>query len=129
MDVKSTFLNEELKETIYIRQPPGFLDNDNPGKVLRLHKALYRLRQAPRIWNTKLNSTLLSLKFKRCASKHGMYTHDHGKQRLIMGVYVDDLIITRGDVEVLGRFKKEMSKNFKMSDLGVLSYYLGIEVP
>ena len=43
MDVKSTFLNEELKKTIYIRQPPGFLDNDNPGKVLRLHKALYRL--------------------------------------------------------------------------------------
>ena len=47
---------------------------------------------------------------------------------LIVGVYVDDLIITRGDMEVLGRFKKEMSKNFKMSDLGMLSYYLGIEV-
>ena len=57
-----------------------------------------------------------------------MYTHGQYKQRLIMGVYVDDLIITRGDMEVLGRFKREMSKNFKMSDLGVLSYYLGIEV-
>ena len=57
-----------------------------------------------------------------------MYTHGHGKQRLIVGVYVDDLIITRGDMEVLGRFKKEMSKNFEMSDLDVLSYYLGIEV-
>ncbi|XP_023521618.1 uncharacterized protein LOC111785458, partial [Cucurbita pepo subsp. pepo] len=46
-----------------------------------------------------------------------------------MGVYVDDLIITRGDVEVLGRFKKEMSKNIEISDLGVLYYYLDIEVP
>ena len=128
MDVKSAFLNGELKETVYVRQPLGFLDNDNPGKELRLHKALYGLRQAPRAWNAKLDSTLLSLKFKRCASEHGMYTHGHGKQRLIVGVYVDNLIITGGDMEVLGRFKKEMSKNFKMSDLGVLSYYLGIEV-
>ena len=57
-----------------------------------------------------------------------MYTHGHGEQRLIVGVYVDDLIITGGDMEVLGRFKREMSKNFKMSDLAVLSYYLDIEV-
>ena len=57
-----------------------------------------------------------------------MYTHDHGEQRLIVGVYVDDLIITGGDMEVLRRFKREMSKNFKMSDLGVLSYYIGIKV-
>ena len=65
MDVKSAFLNGELKETVYVRQPLGFLDNDNPDKVLRLHKVLYGLRQAPRAWNAKLDSTLLSLKFKR----------------------------------------------------------------
>ncbi|XP_023006810.1 histidine-rich glycoprotein-like [Cucurbita maxima] len=47
--------------------------------------------------------------------------HGHGEEGLIVGVYVNDLIISRGDMEVLGRFKREMSKNFKMSDLGVLS--------
>ena len=57
-----------------------------------------------------------------------MYTHGHDEQQLIVGVYVDDLIITGGDMEVLKRFKREMSKNFKMSDLDVLSYYLGIKV-
>ena len=57
-----------------------------------------------------------------------MYTHGHSKQQLIVGVYVDDLIITRDDMEVLWKFKREMSKNFKMSDLSVLSYYLRIEV-
>ena len=45
-----------------------------------------------------------------------MYTHSHGEQRLIVGVYVDDLIINGGDMEVLDRFKREMSKKFKMSD-------------
>ena len=128
MDMKSALLNGELKETVYVRQPLGFLDNENPDKVLRLHKALYRLRQALQAWNAILDSTLLSLKFKRCASEHGMHMHGHSKQRLIVGVCIDDLIITRGDMDVLGRFKREMSKNFKMSDLGVLNYYLGIKV-
>ena len=77
MDLKSAFLNGELKETVYVRQQSGFLNNDNPNKVLCPHKALYGLRQAPRAWNANLDSTLLSLKFKCCASEHGMYTHGH----------------------------------------------------
>ena len=89
---------------------------------------LYGLRQAPRAWNAKLDSTLLTLKFKRCASKYGMYTRGHDEQRLIVGVYVEDLIITGGDMKVLGRFKRERSTTFKMSNLGALSYYLGMEV-
>ena len=128
MDVKSAFLNGDLKEVVYVQQPPGFIDNTNPEKVLRLHKALYGLRQAPRAWNAKLDSTMLSLGFKQCASEHGMYTRGKAEQRLIVGVYVDDLIITGGDTQVLSSFKKEMCKTFKMSDLGSLSYYLGIEV-
>jgi hypothetical protein len=80
MDVKSTFLNGDLKEVVYVQQRPGFINDNNPDKVLRLHKALYGLRQAPRAWNAKLDNTLLSLGFKRCASKHGMYTRGKTKQ-------------------------------------------------
>jgi hypothetical protein len=90
MDVKSAFLNGDLKEVIYVQQPPGFIDNNNSGKVLQLHKALYGLCQAPRAWNAKLNSTLLSLGFKRCISKHGIYTRGNTEHRLIVGVYVDN---------------------------------------
>ena len=57
-----------------------------------------------------------------------MYTRGQGEQWLIVRVNVDDLIITGGDMEVLRRFKREMSKTFKMRDLGMLSYYLSIEV-
>ncbi|KAF0906244.1 hypothetical protein E2562_009249 [Oryza meyeriana var. granulata] len=72
MDVKSAFLNGELKEEVYVRQPPGFVAARHEGKVLRLKKALYGLRQAPRAWNTKLDSSLRELGFTRCASKHGI---------------------------------------------------------
>jgi hypothetical protein len=128
MDVKSGFLNGDLKEVIYVQQPPGFIDDNNPSKVLRLHKALYGLRQAPRAWNAKLDNTLLSLSFKRCISEHGMYTRGNTEHRLIVGVYVDDLIIIGANMQVVSGFKKEMCKSFKMSDLDALSYYLGIEV-
>jgi hypothetical protein len=60
MDVKSAFLNGDLKEKVYVHQPPGFVI---PGKVLHLRKALYGLRQAPRVWNAKLDSTLKGMGF------------------------------------------------------------------
>jgi len=128
MDVKSAFLNGDLKEEVYVAQPPGFVDKHSPGKVLRLHKALYGLRQAPRAWNVKLDATLLSLGFRRSENEHGVYTRGRGQKRLIVGIYVDDLIITGGDVDELQAFKDDMKARFQMSDLGALSYYLGIEV-
>jgi hypothetical protein len=128
MDVKSTFLNGELQEEVYVQQPPGFVDERHKYKVLRLHKALYGLRQAPRAWNQKLDAELLALGFARCVNEHGMYTRGKGEARLIVGVYVDDLIITGGDAGAVAKFKVQMQKIFKMSDLGLLSYYLGLEV-
>lgn len=94
MDVKSAFLNGDLQEKVYVQQPPGFVDGEHKNKVLRLHKALYGLRQAPRAWNHKLDASLISLGFSRCINEHGMYTRGKGDKRLIVGVYVDDLIIT-----------------------------------
>jgi len=58
MVVKTAFLNGELGE-VYVSQPSGFVDGQNSSKVLRLHKALYGLRQAPRAWNTKLHAVLV----------------------------------------------------------------------
>jgi hypothetical protein len=63
MDVKSVFLNSDLKEEVYVHQPPGFAIPGNEGKVLRLRKTLYGLRQATRAWNTKLDSTLKGMGF------------------------------------------------------------------
>jgi hypothetical protein len=125
MDVMSAFLNGDLKEEVYVHQPaiPG-----KEGKVLRLYKALYGLRLAPQAWNAKLDSTLKGMGFGQSPHKEAIYWRGTGGNTLLVGVYVNDLLITdTKDVEVAA-FKEEMKATFQMSDLGLLSFYLGIEV-
>jgi hypothetical protein len=93
-----------------------------------LHKALYGLRQAPRAWNSKLDTVLRELGFLRCISEHGLYTRVMKKIKLIVRVYIDDLIIMGESVKETKAFKEEMERQFCMSNLGALSFYLGIEV-
>jgi hypothetical protein len=91
------------------------------GKVLRL-------RQALRAWNAKLDSTLKGMGFGQSPHEAAIYRQGNGGNTLLVGVYVDDLVITgTKDVE-LAAFKEEMKATFQMSDLGLLSFYLGIEV-
>ena len=58
MDVNSAFLTGELEGELYVKQPPGYIQEGEEHKVLKLHRALYGLRQAPRAWNIKLDRTL-----------------------------------------------------------------------
>lgn len=128
MDVKSAFLNGVLTEEVYVQQPPGFAIDKDATKVLKLDKALYGLRQAPRAWNAKLDATLVSLGFTRCSLEHGVYRRGNSESFLLVGVYVDDLVITGSNTGEIIEFKTQMKQMFEMSDLGLLSYYLGIEV-
>ena len=127
MDVKSAFLNGDLTETVYVQQPPGFVVGKG-DKVLKLKKALYGLRQAPRAWNSKLDKELIALGFVKSKLDNAVYRRSSINSFLLMGVYVDDLIISGPSVDEIRKFKSEMMKKFRMSDLGLLSYYLGIEV-
>ncbi|GJQ93189.1 ribonuclease H-like domain, reverse transcriptase, RNA-dependent DNA polymerase [Tanacetum coccineum] len=128
LDVKSAFLHGELKEEVYVTQPEGFIQQGKSGKVYKLTKALYGLRQAPRAWNMKLDQTLKSLGFKKCNLEQAVYTKKSKTSTLIVGVYVDDLIITGTPRKEIDLFKSQMKDKFEMSDLGLLAYYLGIEV-
>lgn len=128
MDVKSAFLNGDLKETVFVKQPDGF---NVPGKehlVYKLHKALYGLRQVPRAWNEKIDKTLKHLGFLKCPREQAVYKKGGKEDLLIVGVYVDDLIITGSSEIEIEKFKVQMKSEFDMQDLGLLSYYLGIEV-
>jgi hypothetical protein len=115
-------------EVVYVKQPFDFVVVGNEDKVYHLHKALYGLRQAPRVWNAKLDATCIGLGFQRSCSENGVYTRSRGGDRLIIRVYIDKLIITGTTESAIDEFKQEMKEKFQMSDLGLLSYYLGIEV-
>jgi hypothetical protein len=128
MDVKSAFLNGDLKEEVYVRQPAGFTIAGQEGKVLRLRKALYDLQQAPRAWNSKLDDTLKQMDFVQSEREHAMYRRSHDDDILLVGVYVDDLVITGSSLAAVEEFKEEMKRRFLMSDLRLLSFYLGFEV-
>jgi hypothetical protein len=112
IDVRSAFLNGIIKEEVYVQQPLSFIIPGDESKVLRMCKALYRVQQAPRACNAKLDATLGSLGFQRSNSEHGCTRKSRGGGRLIISVYVDDLIITGTSKEIITVFKLEMKDNF-----------------
>lgn len=94
MDVKTAFLNGDLKELVYITQPEGFEKKGEEDRVYVLHKALYGLRQAPREWNVKLDQVLKDMRFEKCTKEPSVYRKTKGGDVLIIAIYVDDLFVT-----------------------------------
>ena len=84
MDVKTAFLNGDLKELVYVTQPEGFEKKGEEDRVYVLHKALYGLRQAPRAWNVKLDQVLKEMRFKKCTKEPSVYRKTEGGNVLII---------------------------------------------
>ena len=112
MDLKSAFLNGELEEEVYVIQPNGYVKKGKEHLVIKLNKALYRLKQAPRAWYTRLDKCLRSLDYMRSSHEHAVYFKRSGTSHLIIGVYVDDLITTRTKNYQIEDFKAQMKKKF-----------------
>jgi hypothetical protein len=127
MDVNSAFLNGFLEEEFYVNQPPGFEVHQNPAKVYQLKKALYGLKQAPRARYNRIDTYMIKSGFNRSQNEPTLYTKtdQHGKI-FIVCLYVDDMIYT-GNLELID-FKHAMQSEFEMTDLGIMKYFLGIEV-
>lgn len=109
-------------------QPEGYEIEGQEGKVYKLFKVLYGLHQAPRAWNTQLNKCLEKLGFINGPFEQAVYVRRERGDSLIVGVYVDDLLITGTSLTSIVKFKQQMRNEFEMSDLGKLTYYLGLEV-
>ena len=116
MDVQTALLNGNLEEEIYVEQPIGFEKPGTEGKVLRLWKALYVLKQAPRAWYNKLDSYLISLGFSRSWNEVTLYVKKEENETLIILVYVDDLLVTGSCKRLVETFKLDMFLRFEMSD-------------
>lgn len=126
MDVVTAFLHGEVKETIYMKQPENY--DDGTGKVCKLLKSLYGLKQASRNWNVKLNGVLVKAGFTRCKSDPCIYVRRINDSMIIVAVYVDDLLIFHNNNAWKDQLKSTLTKNFKMKDLGTASNILGIHV-
>ena len=129
LDVKSAFLHGELTEPVFIDQPPGYIQPGNEHKVYKLRKALYGLKQAPRAWYSRIEAFFLKIGFKKCPFEQTLFIQiREGGKILIVCLYVDDLIFTGNNEDMFLEFKNSMMKEFDMTDLGRMSYFLGIEV-
>ena len=130
LDVKNAFINGALLKIIYMDLPPGFrAKGECSGKVCRLRKTLYGLKQSHRAWFSQFNDVVLSIGFIRCHSDHTCFIRRHSQgQCIIISVYVDDIIITGSHTSGIAKVKKDLGLSFDIKDLGPLRYFLGIEV-
>ncbi|KAJ9556482.1 hypothetical protein OSB04_011096 [Centaurea solstitialis] len=127
MDVKSAFLYG-IDEEVYVSQPPGFEDPKYPDKVYKLRKALYGLHQAPRAWYDTLSSYLLENKFERGVIDKTLFIKRTKTDMLLVQIYVDDIIFGSTKDDMCKEFEELMHKKFKMSSMGELTFFLGLQV-
>jgi hypothetical protein len=127
MDVKTAFLNGVIEEEVFIEQPQGFMIHGKESHVCRLKKALYGLKQAPRAWYARINGYLMSLGFTKSEADHNLYYKVEDGCPSILVLYVDDLFLTRNK-KLIDGCKRELTSEFEMKDLGLIHYFLGLEV-
>jgi Reverse transcriptase (RNA-dependent DNA polymerase) len=126
--MKSAFLIGVLEEEMYVEQSLKYMKLGKEHKVLRLKNVLYGLKQAPRAWNTGIDSYFKENCFKQCPFETVIYVKVRKDEILIVALYVDDLIFMGNSQRLIDEFKREMKLEFEMTDLGMMSYFLCLEI-
>lgn len=127
MDIKNDFLHVDLIETVFLRQPAGFVDKARPNHVCHLHKSLYGLKESPRAWLDKFSNFFLEFGFICSIPDPSLFVYIKGKYMILLLLYVDDMAKTGSDSEAMKCMMKELNKQFIMKDMGRFSYFLGIQ--
>ena len=128
MDVKTAFLNGDLDEDIYMKQREGFVDQNHPTWVCKLSKAIYGLKQVPRQWYKKIKGRLQHHGLTLSLADNGLFTLSSNGEHLLLGLYVDDIVLVSTCPNLRNRIKNLLSSEFQMTDLGKTDMILGIEV-
>lgn len=128
LDINNAFLNGDLIETVYMKQPKGFEDATHPTHVCKLHKALYGLKQAPRACFNKLKTYLVSNGFRACQSDTSLFVYVSQATTIYVLIYVDDLIVTGLNDAKVSNFICRLNNQFSLKDMGDLHYFLGLQV-
>ncbi|KAJ9566714.1 hypothetical protein OSB04_002680 [Centaurea solstitialis] len=126
LDVKNAFLHGDLHESVFMHQPPGFVDNRFWSHVYRLGKSLYRLKQAPHAWYTRFASFITLWGFRSSICESSLFVYQHAHHRAYLLLYVNDIVLTASDPDLLRSIIAALSQEFSMTDLGALHHFLGI---
>jgi hypothetical protein len=127
MDVKTTFLNGDIEEEVYIEYLDGFMTHEKESHVCKLKKSLYGIKKAPHAWYEKIDGYLMSFGFSENVVDPNLYYHIVVDECLILVLYVDDVFLT-GSKSLIVECKCALTSKFEMKDLGMMHYFLGIEV-
>lgn len=127
-DAKTAFLNGELQEEIFMKLPPGFETKFGNGKVCRLKKSIYGLKQAARAWHKTLHKVLIHMGFKQCSSDLCLYVLKNDGKSCYLLTYVDDLIIACENEGIIIQIGDKLMKNFEIVSLGDVRHYLGLNI-
>ena len=128
MNVKNTFLNGKLEEEVYMNLSVRFDKESKVGKVCKLRKSLYGLKQSPHAWFNRFSKSLHYQGYTQANLDHMLFYKHKNEKVTILTVYVDDIILTSNDKGEREQLKKKLALEFKMKDLGSLHYFLEMEV-
>jgi hypothetical protein len=127
MDVKTAFLNGEIEAEVYLYPPQGTrIPYGQKGKVWRVKKSMYGLRQSPRKWNDRIHGFLSSMGFRRVESDYGLYVRGREESIELISVYVDNLLIAAKSLKTMEGIKEALKAKFDMVDFGEAKTILGI---
>ncbi|GAQ93583.1 putative retrotransposon protein [Klebsormidium nitens] len=127
LDVKTAFLNGELEETIYMKQPQGY-EQGGPEMVCLLKRSLYGLRQAPRAWYLRLKEELGLLEFGASVADAALFVGEVDGEEVFLLVWVDDILIATRGKDRVAKMKAHLARTFDMRNLGEATYFLGMEL-
>ncbi|GJS53282.1 zinc finger, CCHC-type containing protein [Tanacetum coccineum] len=128
MDMKTTFLNGDLEEEIYMNQLEGFIAPGQESKVCRIVKSLYGLKQAPKQWQQKFNHTMLEYGFKINECDKCVYVKDTSSGYVILCLYVDDMLVIGSNDKMIKSTKDMLKSKFDMKDIGLADVIFGIKI-
>jgi hypothetical protein len=127
LDVKTTFLNGELEEEIYMQQSQGY-EQGGPNTMCRLLRAFYGLRQAPRAWHRWLKKVLEDLEFVASSTDVALFRGTVDGETVWLLVWVDDILVAAQGEERVAKMKAHLTTKFDVRDLGPATYFLGMEL-
>ena len=129
MDVSTAFLNGELENEVYMKQPEGYITPGQEYLVCKLKRSLYGLKQSPRCWNQALDGQMKRMGFTQSASDPCLYISSEGKgEMFVVAIYVDDVVLAGKSDQRMREVKDALAERYEMKDLGFLHHFLGVKV-